>query len=148
MRWFNLQWTVDRYGCFLRCWVCILLSCQTRQYFILEMRFWQGRLTPSSVTVEAGIVTLDIPEPSQQRLAVFTIRLYDTYNNITGLHDIALVQVIIQLEPGLHSKVNLLSFIFRQLRPLALLRSWISPITTKSILVTTTQTLPAGAPSK
>ena len=87
------------------------------------MRFLQGRLTPSSVTVEAGIVTLDIPEPSQQRLAVFTIRLYDTYNNITGLHDIALVQVIIQLEPGLHSKVNLLSFIFRQLRPLALLRS-------------------------
>ena len=75
------------------------------------------------MTVEAGIVTLDIPEPSQQRLAVFTIRLYDTYNNITGLHDIALVQVIIQLELGLYSKVNLLSFICRQLRPLALLRS-------------------------
>lgn len=47
------------------------------------------------VTVEAGIVSLQSPELSQQLIRIESFHLYDSYNeSLTGpLHDLALIQV-------------------------------------------------------
>jgi len=47
------------------------------------------------VTVEAGVVSLDSPEPSQQLIRIESFHVYDSYDeSLTGpLHDLALIQV-------------------------------------------------------
>ncbi|XP_057374173.1 trypsin V-B-like [Daphnia carinata] len=58
------------------------------------------------VTVEAGIVSLKMPEPSQQLIRIESFHLYDSYNeSLTGpLHDLALIQT--RLPFTFNSEVN------------------------------------------
>jgi secreted trypsin-like serine protease len=47
------------------------------------------------VTVEAGVISLDSPEPSRQLFRIESFHVYDSYDEfLTGpLHDLALIQV-------------------------------------------------------
>ena len=50
-----------------------------------------NRISPASVTVQAGIVTLFNEEPTV--VNVVSIQPYSSFDYVTGLHDIALIQV-------------------------------------------------------
>ena len=55
---------------------------------------WWFRIAPTLVTVDAGIVSLEPADDTQQRSQVSSIKINPLYNETTFLNDIALVEVI------------------------------------------------------
>lgn len=72
--------------------VIYFISSKIKERLILRSRSFD----PASVTIEAGKVQLDLQDENAQLLQVLAIKIYDSFNATTRLHNIALLEVTCQ----------------------------------------------------